>query len=144
MNPALLRGPVVIDTDVFSAHILPSSRPGLAERFAPVIADRPAFVSFQTVMELRFGALRRGWGAARMLRLETTIRRAEIVHTGPELVMICAQLRADCERVGHALGQREHNADRWIAATAMRIGVPLVSNDGIFRDVPGLALASTP
>jgi len=51
-----------------------------------------------------------------------------------------ARLRADCEAQGHALGQREHNADRWIAATAIRLGVPLVSNDGIFRDAPGLEL----
>jgi predicted nucleic acid-binding protein len=70
------------------------------------------------------------------------IHRAQVVHTGPELVLICAQLRADCEAVGHALGQREHNADRWIAATAIRIGIPLVSNDTIFRGVPGLELES--
>lgn len=77
-----------------------------------------------------------------MLRLESAIRRAEVVHTGPELVMVCAQLRAACARVGHALGQREHNADRWIAATAIRLGIPLVSNDAIFRSVSGLALES--
>jgi predicted nucleic acid-binding protein len=64
--------------------------------------------------------------------------RTEVVHSGPELVQVYARLRADCEALGHALGQREHNADRWIAATALRLGVPLVSNDGIFRDVPGL------
>lgn len=39
-----------------------------------------------------------------------------------------ARLRADCEARGHALAQREHNADRWIAATALRLSVPLVSN----------------
>ncbi len=61
-----------------------------------------------------------------------------MVHSGPELVQVYARLRADCEALGHALGQREHNADRWIAATALRLGVPLVSNDGIFQDVPGL------
>ncbi len=55
------------------------------------------------------------------------------MHSGPELVQIYARLRADCEALGHALGQREHNADRWIAATALRLAVPLVSNDGIFR-----------
>ncbi|MGZ5359953.1 MAG: PIN domain-containing protein, partial [Solirubrobacterales bacterium] len=67
-----------------------------------------------------------------------------VVHTGPELVHICAQLRADCEAAGHALGQRAHNADRWIAATAIRVSVPLVSNDAIFRGVPGLTLESAP
>ncbi|MGO9322068.1 MAG: PIN domain-containing protein [Solirubrobacteraceae bacterium] len=127
------RGAIVIDTDVFSADLVPGSR--LAERYAPIITGRPAFISFQTAAELRYGALRRGWGEARMLKLNSKIQRAEVVHTGPELVAVCAQLRADCA----ALAQREHNADRWIAATALRLGIPLVSNDTIFRAVPGLA-----
>jgi predicted nucleic acid-binding protein len=136
------RGPVVIDTDVFSADLVPGSR--LAERYAPVITGRPAFISFQTVAELRYGAIRRGWGDARMLKLEAKVRRVEIVHSGPELVAIYAQLRADCEAAGHALGQKAHTADRWIAATAIRLGIPLVSNDGIFRDAPGLDLETLP
>jgi len=111
----------VIDTDVFSADLVPGS--GIAERYAAIITGRPAFISFQTPAELRYGALRRGWGSARMLRLEAKIQRAEVVHTGPELVLVCARLRVDCEAAGHALGQREHNADRWIAATAIRLGV---------------------
>jgi predicted nucleic acid-binding protein len=137
---AASRGPVVIDTDVFSADLVPGSK--LAERYAPLITGRLAFISFQTVAEMKYGALRRGWGAARMLRLEDKIRRAEVVHTGPELVEIYAQLRVDCVKVGHALGQREHNADRWIAATAVRLRIPLISNDAIFRGAPGLQLES--
>jgi len=62
------------------------------------------------------------------------------VHSGPELVLTYARLRVDYARIGHALAQREHNADWWIAATAIRLGIPLVSNDGIFRYVPGLVL----
>ena len=58
--------------------------------------------------------------------------------------MVCAQLRAACQAEGHALAQREHNADRWIAATAIRLGIPLVSNDQIFQGVPGLTLESVP
>lgn len=77
-----------------------------------------------------------------MLKLDAKIHCAEVVHTGPELVAICAQLRAYCAAIGHALAQREHNADRWIAATAIRLGIPLVSNDTIFRAVPGLVLES--
>ena len=140
MSAAPRRGPIVIDTDVFNAGLVPGST--LAARYAPIIAGRPAFISFQTMAEVRYGALRRGWGAARVLELDARLRFAEIVHTGPELVEVHARLRADCEAVGHALAQREHNADRWIAATALRLGVPLVSNDGIFRDVPGLVLKS--
>lgn len=76
------RGPVVIDTGVFGADLVPGS-PLLYE---PPIAARPAFISFQTVAELRYGAIRRGWGEHRMRRLEASIARAEIVWAGPELV----------------------------------------------------------
>jgi predicted nucleic acid-binding protein len=41
---------------------------------------------------------------------------------------------------GARSSQPEHNADRWIAATAVRLGVPLVSNDTIFRNAPGVEL----
>jgi hypothetical protein len=43
-------------------------------------------------------------------------------------------------RAGHAIGQKLHDGDRWVAATAIRYGVPLVSHDGIFRGAPGLRL----
>lgn len=136
------RGPIVIDTDVYGANIVPGSR--LAALYEPIIVARPAFISFQTAAELRYGALRRGWGQVRTRTLEARINQAETVHSGPELVLVYAQLRADCERVGHALGQRDHDADRWIAATALRLGLPLVSNDGIFAGAPGLTVEAAP
>ena len=142
MSSVRSRGPIVIDTDVFSADLVPGSR--LAERYAPLITGRLAFISFQTAAELRYGAIRRGWSQPRMLRMEATIERVEVVHSGPELVAVYAQLRADCVAAGHALGQKEHTADRWIAATASRLGLPLVSNDGIFRAAPGLQLETLP
>ncbi|MCJ7436850.1 MAG: PIN domain-containing protein [Acidimicrobiia bacterium] len=108
--------------------------------YEPIIAGRPSFISFQTVAELRYGALRRGWGESRMLKLRSKITRAEVVWAGPELVETYAKLRAECEAEGHALAQRPHDADRWIAATAVRLGVPLVSHDSVFRNVPRLIL----
>lgn len=35
------------------------------------------------------------------------------------LVEVYTDLRTDCVRQGHALGQKEHEADRWVAATAI-------------------------
>lgn len=112
----------------------------LTDRYEPLIVGRPAFVSFQTVAEVYYGALKRGWGRPRMLRLDAKLARVEIVHSGVELVLVWARLRAECERAGHALAQRPHDADRWVAATATRLGIPLVSDDRIFRGVPGLVL----
>jgi predicted nucleic acid-binding protein len=133
------RGPVVIDTDVFGADL---GRSALTAVYEPIVVGRRALISFQTVAELRYGAIRRQWGARRMRELEAKIATAETVHSGPELVLVHANLRAECERIGHALGQREHNADRWVASTALRLGIPLVSNDAIFENVPGLILES--
>jgi hypothetical protein len=82
----VLRGP--LESAVFSPDLVPTSR--LAERYAPIITGRPAFISFQTATELRYGAIRRGW----------------------------------------------------IAATALRLRIPLVSNDTIFKVVPGLTVES--
>lgn len=136
------REPVVIDTGVFSARL--GRREGhLAAEYKPVLEGRPAIISFVTVAELRFGAKLAGWGAKRLQRLDNELARAETAWPGPELVDKYAELRAWCIRAGHGLGQREHEADRWIAATAIRLGVPLVAHDAIFANVKGLKLIST-
>ena len=44
---------------------------------------------------------------------------------------------------GHGLSQKSHEADRWIAATAMVLKVPLVAHDAVFRGVDGLELLTT-
>lgn len=132
------RGSIVIDTDVFGADLV--RRSALAGRCEPIIVGRPAFISGQTAAELRNGALRRGWGEKRMRELEARIGAAQTVHAGPDLILTEAQLRADCERIGQALAQRDHDADRWVAATALRLGIPLVSNDGIFDNAPGVVI----
>ena len=136
------RGPIVVDTGVYNADLGPLSR--LAALYEPIVVGRPMFISFQTAAELRYGALRRNWGPARMRKLKARIRQAVTIHSGPELVSIYAQLRVDCQLADHPLGQREHDADRWIAATALRLAIPLVTHDRIFRDAPGLMLESAP
>lgn len=60
------------------------------------------------------------------------------MYPGPELIEAHDDLRVACAHAGHALADRAHGADRWIAATAIRLGVPLVTHDGIFRDAPGV------
>jgi len=54
---------VVVDTMLVSW--LFDERPNpLADRYRHLIGPQPVLLAFQTVMELRFGALRAGWGAA--------------------------------------------------------------------------------
>ena len=43
-----------------------------------------------------------------------------------------------CIQTSRPAGPPEHDADRWVAATAIRLGISLVSNDRIFEGTPGL------
>jgi predicted nucleic acid-binding protein len=81
-----------------------------------------------------------GWGPGRLRRLDYEIARAETVWPGPHVVEAYASLRTWCVRTGHGLGQKEHEADRWVAATAIWLQVPLVAHDGIFANVKDLEL----
>jgi predicted nucleic acid-binding protein len=39
------------------------------------------------------------------------------------------------------LGDKVHDGDRWIAATALRLNChPLVTHDGVFDETPGLQI----
>lgn len=131
-------GTVVVDTNVFSADLVPAAHP-LVELYRPVLAGRRYVISFQTLAEIRFGARLGNWGTRRLELLERHISRAEVAWPGPALLTTYVRLRVDCHRAGHALGQSEHDADRWIAATALHLGIPLVSHDQIFEATPGLA-----
>lgn len=138
----LARGAVVADTNVFSARLRTRAH-RLAATYDPLLAGRKLLISFHTVMELDYGASRARWGEARRVHVAAVIADAETVWPGPDLARTCAALRVRCDVEGHALGQSPHNADLWIAATAIHLGLPLVSDDGIFDGVPGL-LRETP
>lgn len=128
---------VVLDTDVTSWLLDPRpSQRGEAAR--GVVAGRARVVSFVTLTEIRFGALRGGWGELRFRRLERSLADLEVIDTNNTLILRCAAMRADLQAAGHGLAQKVHEADRWVAATAMALGLELVAGDGIFADVPGL------
>jgi predicted nucleic acid-binding protein len=116
--------------------------PDLAAGYRSLIGGRPVMISFATVTELRYGAVKAGWGELRQRGLEHDLARVVIVQPDDRLMRMCAELRVECERAGLALGQKVHEADRWIAATAMRLGLELISDDGVFENVPGLAVLS--
>ena len=133
---------VVVDTMVVSSLLNASRSPQRAAAYPSLIGGRPIVVSFVTVTELRYGAIKAGWGELRRRGLERDLARLVIVQPDDETMQECADLRARCERAGLALGQKVHEADRWIAATAIVLGVDLVSEDAVFRDVPRLTVIS--
>jgi predicted nucleic acid-binding protein len=87
--------------------------------YQPLLEGRTTVLSFVTVAELRFGAKLAGWGPSRFQHLEHELGRVDIAWPGEALADVYAELRAWCVKRGHGLGQKDHEADRWVAATAM-------------------------
>jgi predicted nucleic acid-binding protein len=139
MTTGAPRPGVVVDTMVISG-LFDDRANHLADQYRVLIGDTPVLLAFHTVMELRFGAMRAAWGELRYRRLERRIAELNVVQPDDEMITVCAALRADCQRIGHPLGDKIHDGDRWIAATAIRLRVPLVSHDRVFNDVPNLQL----
>lgn len=135
---------VVVDTMVVSSIIHGAREPSLAASYRSLIDSRPVVVSFVTVTELRYGALKAGWGDLRRRGLERDLAQLVIVQPDDELMQVCAELRSSSELAGHPLGQKVHEADRWIASTALALDTELVSDDTAFRDVPRLTVLSRP
>lgn len=134
---------VVVDTMVLSALLNADRRPERAATYESLIAGRSVVISFATVTEVRYGALKAGWGELRRRGLERDLAQFAVVQPDDRLMAICAGIRATCEGAGHGLGQKAHEADRWVAATALRLEVDLISDDAIFENVSGLGVLST-
>lgn len=65
-----------------------------------------------------------------------------MIQPDDKMITACVDLRAKCKQIGHALGDKPHAGDRWIAAAAIRLGVPLVSHDRLFDGARGLELVT--
>jgi predicted nucleic acid-binding protein len=135
--------PVVIDTMLAGALFARPDHP-LVGRYRAHLLGRPLVLAFVTVAELRYGAYKAKWGDKRIAALEQRFTEVSVVMPDNDLVEVCARLRTQCEMLGHPLHAKLHDSDRWIAATALRYGLALVSDDGIFADVPGLILRREP
>jgi predicted nucleic acid-binding protein len=134
------REAVVVDTMVVSGILNAVRDPGTAEPYQTTIGDRLVLVSFITVAELRFGAIKAGWGEFRTRSLERSLAKFLVIKPDDLLLTACAELRWAAHQRGHALSQKVHDSDRWIAATALHLDLDLVSDDRVFREFPGLRL----
>ena len=89
-----------------------------------------------TVTELRYGALRAGWGELRLRQLERSLVDLDVIQTSAVLIDRCASQRAEQSRAGHALGQKIHEADRWVAAPAAALNLDWWRVTGSSRTSP--------
>jgi len=130
---------VVVDTMIASAW-LGRTVSARRARWASVLTQAAWILPFTVVAEMRFGAEVAGWGQRRTESMERLIISAQIAPPLHEVIAAYVDLRAWCVRTGHGLGEKTHEADRWVAAVAIAGNLPLASDDGIFDDIHKLQM----
>jgi tRNA(fMet)-specific endonuclease VapC len=112
----------VLDTDVVSFLYRKDPR---AIPYRPMIAGKVVLLSFQTVAELRVWPRRNNWGSARIAHLETYIQSFRSIESSPELATRWAEVIVAAEQGGRPMSAQ----DAWVAATALELGVPVVTHN---------------
>lgn len=129
MSSAVWTGPrsassrLVVDTDV--ASYIFKWHPDWAPRYAALLRGHQLVLSFMTVAELRQGALDAMWGKRKRDGLEAYLAEYSLLHSDDVLCSIWANLRSESFRKGRAIS----SADAWIAASAIALEAPLVTNN---------------
>lgn len=85
---------VVLDTTV--ASMMLNQNPLLALYYVHLL-NASWLISFQTVAEMRFGALKANWGTARQQQLEVFLQRFQIIPYTDPLATHWAEVRLDAE-----------------------------------------------
>ncbi len=117
--------PTVLDTTV--ASLLFDKRPELA-LYKPHLTGAYLTICFQTVAEMRYGALHAGWGTGRRQALEAFFTSLDVVAYDDALAWHWAEVMRDA----HRAGRRLEAGDAWIAATAKLLNAPLLTHDKDF------------
>jgi len=126
----------VIDTDVWS-YIYKGRREG--KLYLPHLFGNILVISFQTQAELMRWVVSAGWGQQRRQHLESRLQKYVVVHSSDALSLRWAEAMESARRSGRPIGA----ADAWIAATALHLGVPLIThNNKHFVGVSGLEVIS--
>jgi tRNA(fMet)-specific endonuclease VapC len=120
---------VLLDTDVFSFLYKASTQAAL---YAQHVKGKTIALSFVTVGELLLWSKTRNWGAARIADLE---RRIALTGVIPYDMDLKSRIKT--------IGSPVPDNDLWIAATAIRHSIPLIShNRRNYDEIPGLIFIS--
>jgi tRNA(fMet)-specific endonuclease VapC len=113
---------LVVDTDVVSYIFKWHTS---APRYVELLADNEAVLCFVTLAEMRLGALKAGWGTRKRNLLERYLSRFTVCYPDDRLCALWADVKHESSRKGYPIGSQ----DAWIAATAVYLGAPLVTNN---------------
>jgi tRNA(fMet)-specific endonuclease VapC len=127
---------VLLDTGV--ASFLDPKRRNSPQRaqYAPHLEGQILAISFQTAAELYQWAEQKNWGTAQRNALDHFISRFLMIPYDEDLGRAWARVMTRAR----ALGRRLEAGDAWIAATAVRHQIALITHDRDFTELalPGL------
>ncbi|MGG6270437.1 type II toxin-antitoxin system VapC family toxin [Leptolyngbya sp. AN03gr2] len=127
---------LLIDTDVASFIFKGSD---YADPYISLLIGNELALSFMTVAELFQWAILRQWGDRRLAQLEQYLSNYLIIPTDQLLCEAWASVRVDRQNAGRPISPQ----DAWIAATAIRHNLPLVTHNARdFRAISNLQLLS--
>ena len=115
----------VADTSV--ASLILRKRPEVSAYRERLEGSR-IYLSFQTIAEMRFGALLKNWGGKRRRELEDFLGSCTTLEYTDEL----ADKWAIIMKEARLAGRRLESGDAWIAATALLLDIPLLTHDRDF------------
>ncbi|MBL8203019.1 MAG: type II toxin-antitoxin system VapC family toxin [Blastocatellia bacterium] len=125
---------VLLDTNIVSYLFKGDSR---ADQYAPHLLQQELAISMMTVAELFQWAGIRNWGTVRIAQLEALLNSYTILPSDLETCRSWANVRVERHNLGHPISPQ----DAWIAATALRYGVSLVThNPSDFQKITGLSV----
>jgi tRNA(fMet)-specific endonuclease VapC len=122
---------VLLDTTVASLLHPKKKNSTLRANYEPEMQNQILALSFQSVAELWLWAEENNWGTKQRDGLTVFIQRFLIIPYDAELAKVWAKVERHCKRIG----RRIESGDAWIAATAVRYKIPLLTHD---RDHVGL------
>ena len=113
---------------------------GVWQRIERVCGAQPWSVSVITASELLFGAERADQRrrASRLAYIERVLSQLNPIPITTDIARTHARLWADLAQAGALIAAH----DLWIAATAITLGLQLVTSDADFDRVPGLEVIS--
>jgi tRNA(fMet)-specific endonuclease VapC len=116
---------VLLDTNV--ASFLHPKKRNSPQRtaYAPELLGQTLALSFQSVAELLHWAEEKRWGPRQREALDRFIERFVVVPFDTELARAWARVMTH----SRSIGRRLEAGDAWIAATALRHGLRLVTHD---------------
>ena len=127
---------LLIDTDIAS-FILKGS--DYANPYLPILSGQELTLSFMTVAELFQWAILRQWGNRRLVQLEQYLSNYLVIPTDQPLCREWAKVCTDRQSIGRPISPQ----DAWIAATALRHDLPLIThNIQDFLEIPNLRLVT--